>query len=574
MKFLKLGLAGQVLAGITLLFLLITITTSLVSAWNLDRQLTREFETKGSAIANSIANSSIEVLLARDGASLQAMIDGFLDISGVGYVFVLDGDNEIVSHTFAPAIPAALVERASSGSTSGGTTSVLAIDLAEMGNYVDVAAPILAGVAGTVHVGMDRTFIEREVRSAVLLQGLFMLGIFFVSMVLAYVHITRVARPLVVLTTHANRVASAGHLREIESAPEDDLTGIMDPQVVRIAASATDEVGELASAFQHMELELQRYIGNLRRAQKDLELYNRTLEQKVDERTSELVFKNSELESTLDKLKQAQEQIVTSEKLASLGALTAGIAHEIKNPLNFINNFAELSTELTTELGESIARHVSAEAAADLTEVVDMLKLNVQKINEHGKRADSIVRNMLLHSRKGKGERAQVDINALLAEYVGLAYHGMRGQDTKFNAKLENHFDPEVKTISAIPQDLSRAFLNILTNACYSLREKSNKLGEAYSPVLSVSTKAAGDYVEIRIRDNGTGIPDEVKAKIFEPFFTTKPAGAGTGLGLSMTFDILVQAHRGKVDVATTLGEFAEFIILLPRAEVSAGASA
>jgi signal transduction histidine kinase len=568
----KVGLAGQVLIGITLLFLLITVTTSLVSAWNLDRQLTREFETKGSAIANSIANSSIEVLLAREGSTLQAMIDGFLDIAGVGYVFVIDGDNEIVSHTFVPAIPVALVERASA--FTGQTGNVATFDLPEMGSFVDVAAPILAGVAGTVHVGMDRRFIDREVRSAVLLQGLFMLGIFTVSMALAYVHIKRVARPLVVLTAHANRVASDGHLRELESADDHDLSGTMDPQIVRIAASATDEVGELASAFQHMELELQRYIGNLRRAQIELEEHNRTLEQKVEERTSELVFKNAELETTLEKLKDAQEQIVASEKLASLGALTAGIAHEIKNPLNFINNFAELSTELTAELKESIVKDVPAEAQANLVEVADMLSMNVQKINEHGKRADSIVRNMLLHSRKGKGERAQVDINALLGEYVALAYQGMRGQDTAFNAKLENRFDPAVGTISAIPQDLSRAFLNILTNACYSLREKSRRLGDGYAPVLTVSTTTAGDFVEIRIRDNGTGIPDEVKAKIFEPFFTTKPAGSGTGLGLSMTFDILVQAHRGKVDVDTVIGEYAEFIIQLPRADlVAAGAA-
>jgi signal transduction histidine kinase len=194
-----------------------------------------------------------------------------------------------------------------------------------------------------------------------------------------------------------------------------------------------------------------------------------------------------------------------------------------------------------------------------------MLEMNVQKINEHGKRADSIVRNMLTHSRKTKGEWTAVDLNALLNEYVGLAYHGMRGQDKAFNAKIDTAYDPEVKTIQAIPQDLSRAFLNILTNACYALADKSKKLGEAYAPVLTVRTKSLGDRIEIRIRDNGPGIPDEVKAKIFEPFFTTKPAGQGTGLGLSMTFDILVQAHRGKVDVDTAPGEFAEFIITLPR---------
>ena len=563
MKFPKLSLAGQVLTGITLLFLLITVTTGLMSAWTLDRQLTREFETKGTAIANSIANSSIELLLARDGSSLQAMIDGFLDISGVGYVFVLDAEEEIVVHTFAPAIPHELIDRASTQQVT--TTTALTLDIPGMGTYVDVAAPILAGVAGTVHVGMDRRFIDNEVRGAVLLQAVILLGIFMASIGLAYVHITRVAQPLVVLTEHANRVASPERLRLMEQAGDDALIGL-DPKVTKMAAWAADEVGALAAAFQNMELELQRYIGNLRRAQKELQEYNLLLEERVHERTSELTAKNAELETTLDKLKAAQEQIVTQEKLASLGALTAGIAHEIKNPLNFINNFAQLSAELTTELAESVGKAGLAEdAAADITDVIEMLKMNVTKINEHGKRADSIVRNMLTHSRKTKGERVDVDVNALLNEYVGLAYHGMRGQDQSFNAKIETQFDPAVKTISAIPQDLSRAFLNILTNACHALRDRSKTDGDGYAPVLRVTTKAVGPDVEIRIRDNGTGIPDEVKAKIFEPFFTTKPAGQGTGLGLSMTFDILVQAHRGKVDVDTKAGEFAEFIITLPR---------
>lgn len=563
MTFRRFGLAGQVLTGITLLFLLITVTIGLVSAWTLDRQLTREFETKGTAIANSVASSSIELLLARDGSSLQAMIDEFLDIAGVGYVFVIDAEDTIVVHTFVPQVPPALAARA--GQHDDTQVIVTTLEIPGMGTFVDVTAPILAGVAGAVHVGMDRAFIDAEVRAAVLFQSAILAGIFLVSMTLAYVHITRVARPLVTLTAHANRVASAGHLRQMAEAGGDGDAGPA-PAVPRIAAGASSEVGALAAAFQNMELELQRYIGNLRRAQQELEEHNRTLEQRVSERTGELVFKNAELESTLDKLKQAQEQIVTQEKLASLGALTAGIAHEIKNPLNFINNFAELSSELTTELAETVAKAgLPEETAADVTDVIEMLTMNVRKINEHGKRADSIVRNMLTHSRKTKGEWTAVDLNALLGEYVGLAYHGMRGQDKEFNARIETTYDPEVKTIQAIPQDLSRAFLNILTNACHALRDRAKAAGPGFAPVLSVRTASLGDEVEIRIRDNGTGIPDEVKAKMFEPFFTTKPAGQGTGLGLSMTFDILVQAHRGKVEVDTVPGEFAEFIIRLPR---------
>ncbi|MGE0043530.1 MAG: ATP-binding protein [Vicinamibacterales bacterium] len=565
MKLGSLSLSGQVLTGTTILFVLITLTTSVVSAWQLDAALTREFETKGTAIANSIAGSSIELLLARDASSLQDMVDSFLGIEGVGYVMVVDGDQDIVSHTFVPAVPAALVERDRQVAAGGAAeNTIAALELAGVGSYLDVTAPILAGVAGRVHVGMDRRVIQRTVRADVLLQGLFMAGIFVVSLGLAWVHINRVARPLVALTAHAKLVASEEHLRAMAGGAEE--AGGAAPATAELARWAAAEIGELAAAFRDMDLELRRYIGNLRAAHQELADHNRSLEDKVQARTSELSAKNGELEATLGKLKQAQEQIVTQEKLASLGALTAGIAHEIKNPLNFITNFAELSTELADELKDSVATHVPAAAAADITDVVDMLRLNVQKITEHGRRADSIVRNMLLHSRSGKGERGEVDINAVLAENVSLAYHGLRGQDTAFNAKIETAFDPSAGRIPGVPQDLGRALLNILTNACYALREKSARLGDAYAPVLSVATRRLGDRVEIRIRDNGDGVPDAVKAKIFEPFFTTKPAGSGTGLGLSMTFDILVQTHRGTIDVDTAPGEFAEFIITLPTA--------
>ncbi len=266
-------------------------------------------------------------------------------------------------------------------------------------------------------------------------------------------------------------------------------------------------------------------------------------------------------------LKSAQEQLVVQEKLASLGALTAGIAHEIKNPLNFVNNFAELSVELTAELREELEKLKSG-AAPDLENIDALLTSlagNAKKINEHGRRADGIVRSMLLHSRGQAGERQPTDINAMLDEYTNLAYHGMRAQDSTFNITIQRDFAPGLGYIDAIPQDLSRVFLNILNNACYAAHEKAGKSAAGFSPTLLVRTVNLGDSIEVRIRDNGMGIPPEVRDKIFNPFFTTKPTGQGTGLGLSISHDIVVQEHRGHLEVESEPGQFTEFIVRLPR---------
>jgi len=285
------------------------------------------------------------------------------------------------------------------------------------------------------------------------------------------------------------------------------------------------------------------------------------LESLVNKRTEEL-------QNTLTNLKDAQHQLVLSEKMASLGQLTAGIAHEIKNPLNFITNFAVLSKELAHELREELAHEknrVDPERAIEITEILDNLEQNVQKIDEHGKRADSIVRGMLLHSRGKAGERQDTDLNALLAEYTNLAYHGMRAQDQSFNVKIETEFDPTIGKVSIVPQDLSRAFLNIVNNACYAANDKRRSATNGFSPTVKVSAKSLGNKVEIRIRDNGNGIPKEVIDKIFNPFFTTKPAGVGTGLGLSITYDIIREEHKGEITVNTQPGEFTEFVIVIPK---------
>jgi signal transduction histidine kinase len=277
-----------------------------------------------------------------------------------------------------------------------------------------------------------------------------------------------------------------------------------------------------------------------------------------------------DLQATLERLRSTQEQLVVQEKLASLGALTAGIAHEIKNPLNFVNNFAELSLEILQELREEIAKQKPAlgeRECGNIESLVGDLETNAQKISEHGKRADSIVRSMLLHSRGQKGERQSTDINAVLEEYLNLSYHGMRAKDTSFNVTLERAYDSSLGNVQVVPQDLSRVFLNILNNACYAVSEKQRQSGNGirYQPTVSVRTRNLGDRIEVRIRDNGTGIPPEVRERIFHPFFTTKPTGHGTGLGLSISHDIIVQEHGGELEVETEPGQFTEFIIRLPR---------
>jgi len=267
-------------------------------------------------------------------------------------------------------------------------------------------------------------------------------------------------------------------------------------------------------------------------------------------------------------LKEAQAQLVQSEKMASLGQLTAGIAHEIKNPLNFVNNFSELSIDLTKELTEELDRFqdkFDPKMMDYFHEVLGDLGHNVRKINEHGKRADSIVKGMLLHSRGKPGEMQKTDLNNLVQEYLNLAYHGFRAQDSTFNVKLETNYDPALPQINVVPQNLSRVFLNIINNACYSVNEKKKERGEKFAPVVAVSTKDLGDKIEVIIHDNGKGIPQDIIDKVFNPFFTTKPTGKGTGLGLSMSFDIVVQEHKGELKVTSEVGEWAEFCITIPK---------
>jgi signal transduction histidine kinase len=343
-----------------------------------------------------------------------------------------------------------------------------------------------------------------------------------------------ISQPIVRLTDAANQMKQGDLLQRIE-------------------LDQHNEIGALAESFNAMAERVHAVITNL--------------DSLVEARTVELAQKNESLEATLRRLHEAQQQLILQEKMASLGGLTAGIAHEIKNPLNFVNNFAELAADLSRELKQELDTQrdrLDATTSKFVDEVLSDMQLNLSRIAEHGKRADSIVRGMLLHSRGTPGEKHPTDLNALLDEYVNLAYHGMRAQDSGFNVNIEKAYDTAIGIIDVAPQDLSRVFLNITNNACYATREKKRSAGNSYSPTLWVKTCRLGDRAEVRIRDNGTGIPRTVLDKVFNPFFTTKPTGQGTGLGLSMSYDIVVAGHGGQLVVESEEGSFTEFIVRLP----------
>ncbi|EGK84538.1 PAS domain S-box protein [Microcoleus vaginatus PCC 9802] len=349
-----------------------------------------------------------------------------------------------------------------------------------------------------------------------------------------------------------------------------------DSRILEVAIS--DRFSQDASLFNQ---ELQEYVVILRditdrkQAQESLQKANEELEIKVENRTSELRYTVEQLQNEIEErqqieanLRAMQNQIVVQEKLASLGSLTAGIAHEIRNPLNFVNNFSELSAELTEELFEELgnqAERLAPETKEYIAELLTDLTANLKKINQHGQRADKIVGNMLLHSRGQSGHWEATDINSLLAEYINLAYHGMRAKEAAFNITIETDYDNDIGEVDVVPQDIGRVFLNIISNACYATYKKKQEMGEVFSPLLDVRTRNLGDAIEIRIRDNGSGIKPEVLDKIFNPFFTTKPPAEGTGLGLSISQDVIVQQHQGELKVETEVGKYTEFIITLPK---------
>ena len=286
-------------------------------------------------------------------------------------------------------------------------------------------------------------------------------------------------------------------------------------------------------------------------------LYRNNLQRKKTNKQLEMQKKG--LEATLQTLKTTQQQLIQSEKMASLGELTAGIAHEIQNPLNFVNNFSEVNKELLIEMKAGIDKGNLEEVKAIANDVIE----NQEKINHHGKRAEAIVKGMLQHSKETKGQKEPTDINGLANEYLRLSYQGLRAKDKAFNAKLKTDYDPSIGKINIIPQDIGRVLLNLFNNAFYAVSEKKKQQPGSYEPTVSVSTKKIDGKIEISVKDNGNGIPEKIMGKIFQPFFTTKPAGQGTGLGLSLSYDI-IKTHGGEIKVETKEGEFTEFVIQLP----------
>jgi signal transduction histidine kinase/ligand-binding sensor domain-containing protein len=283
--------------------------------------------------------------------------------------------------------------------------------------------------------------------------------------------------------------------------------------------------------------------------ERNLRAEKEKLEKTVEERTSEVILQKETVERTLTQLQSTQAQLIQSEKLASLGELTAGIAHEIQNPLNFVNNFAEVSTEMLVEMDAELEKgdiHEAKAISADLQQ-------NLSKINHHGQRASAIVKGMLEHSRTSTGVKEPTDLNALADEYLRLAYHGLRARDSSFNAVMETHFDPDLPLVSVIPQDIGRVLLNLINNAFYAVNDKAKQGIEGYSPMVTVGTKKLENAIEISVQDNGNGIPETIKDKIFQPFFTTKPTGQGTGLGLSLAYDIVTKGHGGTLEVESTV---------------------
>jgi len=301
----------------------------------------------------------------------------------------------------------------------------------------------------------------------------------------------------------------------------------------------------------------------LERIEKDRNTLSIMLQESIEDlQKKSLVIEdaNKALTQTLEELKTTQVQLIQSEKMASLGELTAGIAHEIQNPLNFVNNFSEVSNELIDEMCEQLEKGNAEEAKAIANEV----KMSLEKINLHGKRADGIVKSMLQHSRTSTGKKEPTDINVLADEYLRLAYHGLRAKDKSFNAAIKTDYDESIGLVKIISQDIGRVILNLITNAFYAVMEKKKLHPTGYEPTVTVSTKKIDNKIIVEVKDNGTGIPQKAIDKIFQPFFTTKPTGQGTGLGLSLSYDIVTKGHGGELKVETKEGESTAFSVILP----------
>lgn len=447
-----------------------------------------------------------------------------------GNAYVVGADGRLIAH---PDISLVLrntdmskLPQVQAAKAAGGATDSLQGELSIQGKEVLTASAPINPLGWTVFVELPVSEAYASLYAALQRLAIVLLAASIFAVLAGVFLARRMVGPIQALRAGAERFGRGDFTQRIDIRTGDELEG-------------------LANQFNDMGARLQESYADL--------------ENKVEQRTAEL-------RRSLDELRTAQDRLVQTEKLASLGQLTAGIAHEIKNPLNFVNNFSSLSTELIDELNEVLkGASVDGKTREEIDELTGMLKSNLEKVVQHGKRADSIVKNMLLHSREGSGERRPADINAIVEESLNLAYHGARAEKPGFNITLKRDLDPAAGMIEVYPQEITRVFLNLISNGFYAAAKRKEADGESFEPLLLAATKNLGNTVEIRIRDNGTGIPQEAKEKIFNPFFTTKPAGEGTGLGLSMSHDIVVKQHGGKIDVQTEPGSFTEFIITLPR---------
>ncbi len=416
------------------------------------------------------------------------------------------------------------------------------------GSAYVVSTRMLQELPWTIVVFQSRSELKQALRNSIyrfaVIGGLLLMAVGLFAYILA----KSITTPIRGLVSSMNQIRGT------------DVAGIRAP-VTGIA-----ETRMMGDIFNKMIASISDAVAEKEKYYRQLEEINQTLEQKVEERTAELREKKYQIESAMQKLKETQEQLIVKEKLASLGTLTAGIAHEIQNPLNFVNNFSELSCDLVSELKGVIEEKFNPadELFREASGIFSDLELNLRKINEHGKRADSIVKNMLLLSRGQSTEKRSVHINALLEEYTGLAYHGMRATCAGFNVRIENNLSDQLQPIVVVAQNVGRAFLNILNNAFYAVHQKTKTAAAGYVPTVELTTRDDGRCISISIRDNGTGMPENIVEKIFMPFFTKKPTGSGTGLGLAITHDIIVVEHRGEIKVETRENEFSNFVITLP----------
>lgn len=411
------------------------------------------------------------------------------------------------------------------------------IDLQSNDSLIVKRAPFRSGIMnGDIMVVVSTESINDR-KKKIWLTALLVSGIIFLIGMLIGLWLSRnISHPVLALRKAAKRVG------------EGDLTS-------EVKSRSKDEIGELAVAFNSMVKDIKKLtdltLTQEKEKQQLLALQNEALEKQVEERTREL-------KQSLEELKEAQVQLVQSEKMASLGELTAGIAHEIQNPLNFVNNFSELNIELLQELLAAPGND-----NPDKKEIINDLIANEMKIVHHGKRADAIVKGMLQHSSRSNGIKELTDINALTDEYLRIAFHGIRAKDKSFTVMIKKDFDESTGSVKMIPQDIGKVILNLVANAFYAVTEKKKMLDGGYEPTVTVGTKRREGIVQISVKDNGTGIPKKFVEKVFQPFFTTKPTGQGTGLGLSLGYDI-VKAHGGELKVETNEGEGTEFLVFLP----------